>query len=224
MVGAMNVETLSSPAIPTRKRERRAAPTHRPAKPIRRPSGGRCGYALAFALATSGWPVMYAATETATSDDAAVLAACLAAIHQDAHAQTPAPALQSIHVMPKGERRSAELDKQRLARTFPGLDWSRANPAIDAIHRRSAGDWNPPASLPDIGVPVQVRKPPRKRLWFKTPFFVAFWPPGYGIDDDYALVLATFGPSDHGSIAACQLQRENGGGWAVDRKWVLSYL
>lgn len=160
---------------------------------------------------------------TADPDDSGVLGACLAAIHKEAHAQTPAPDLRVVYIWPGGPRSHAEVPKSQLAHELPGLDWSLANAAIDHLYRRTSAHWNPPAtiSLPDI--PVQVREPPRKRRWYKTAFFVTFWPPGYTDDREFAVVLASFGPSDHGARAACQLRRLNTA-WSVEKNWVLSYL
>lgn len=164
-----------------------------------------------------------ASASTAENDDEAVLGYCLDAIYKDAHAQTPAPPLRVVHVWPEGMRSSVEVPKSQLAHELPGLDWSLASTAIDHVYQRTATHWNPPAtmSLPDVR--VEVREPPRKRRWYKTAFFVTFWPPGYSDDRGFAVVLASFGPSDHGSRAACQLRKLNAV-WSVEKKWVLSYL
>ncbi len=224
MLAGMNSNALYPVVMRAGEQQRRPVQTGGIGDGVRDAASRRCPCLLVMALTAMLSPALHAAAEPAADDDGAVLAACLAAIHPQAHAQTPAPPLHTIHVMPRGERSTAGLDKQQLARTFPGMDWSRANPAIDAIHRRSGEQWNPPARLPAIDVPVQVKEPPRSRRWFQTQFFVAFWPPGYSDDGDYAVVLATFGPSDHGSIAGCQLQREGDSGWTVSSQRVLSWL
>jgi hypothetical protein len=187
----------------------------------------RClrGFALATTLLTGvlcGSSALPAATTT-DADDSTVLSACLAAIYRDAHAQTPTPELQVVHVWPEGMRSNAEVGKSQLHTELRGLDWSLASAAIDHLYGRTSAHWNPPSTISLADMPVRVRKPPRKRQWYKTPFTVTFWPPGYTDDRDFAVVLASFTPSDHGARAACQLRKLDEA-WSVEKKWVVSYL
>lgn len=166
---------------------------------------------------------LLSATSLANENDGAALSACLLAVYEEAHSQTPSPKLRTIYVIPNGEKSVAEVQKSRLSHELPGLDWPSADSALDNLYARTSQSWSPPSNIYLPNISVQVRALPKSRYWYNAAFFVSFWPPGYNAEQDSSIILGAFGPSDHGSRVACQL-RKHSERWSVENKWIISYL
>ncbi len=152
--------------------------------------------------------------------DSRVIAACLDAVHAEARRQTPARG-DALHVLPSGP----EAGSSWIPATRAGGDAAWLGEAfLDLNDRlRQARGWTPPRKIPLPGVKVRVKGLDARRRGYEQPLHFVVWPPGYDVSRTHALVLATFGPADHGAEAACELGLR-AGRWEVLRSKAVSFL
>lgn len=164
-----------------------------------------------------------AASAADSASDRNLLGACATAVYREAASEAGRRDPRIVHVLPRGETSTREIGREQLLGVFDGADGSVVGPALDDVHARSAQRWAPPSRITIPGVIVRLAAPRRDDVLGYKDFYLSFWPPGHDEASGTALVLASFGPSPHGGMAACRLQRSVEA-WNVVRTWVVSYL
>ncbi len=164
-----------------------------------------------------------ATSAAAPHDDRDLLGACATAVYRKAASEAGRRDPKVVHILPRGETSTHEIRREQLIGVFDGADGAVVGPALDDVHARSAERWAPPSRITIPGVIVRLAAPRRDDVLGYKDFYLSFWPPGHDEASGTALVLASFGPSPHGGMAACRLQR-SGEAWSVVRTWVVSYL
>lgn len=172
---------------------------------------------LAVCLLT---PAVPAFASVSAMPDSQVIGACLDAVHDQARRQTPARD-EDLYVLPTGpDAGGAWVPNTRSGGEAAWL--GEAYMHLRSRQRQPRG-WVPPEGISVSGAEVRVKALSTRRRWHEQPLHFLFWPPGYDASRTHALVLATFGPSDHGAEAACELELRNGR-WEVVTSKAVSFL